>query len=501
MYWADSEKRRFVSDLLVTVLLHLAFPNVVRLLSNERTWKYLKNLDPLTGWRKVTIFPLPSSPPVSSAGSAWQSGMQIQFAHSAGKLRTNGVTTPSHAYVGETALAATPPFETFSTTSPATAALWLQSRRNASCHPAHPMTVTRPFRPRPLPPCRYLGPTRPLVSARGLGLLDLQCPLPLQLVQSRLGLGHGVPACRVSQIPLPRHRSTGLLFRPLVFEAVGGGWSGGLGFLSCWVARESRRSTSLPSSDPSLSFAQRISATLHRGNARAILKRSPEGLTPDRSSLGLQVFAEDLAWITCPSPCRFPSPSPLSPLSFLFPSPISSFLPFSLSPLLPFVPSLLLFPSLFPPPLLSWPSCPFSTWGSFARCSVRLSGRGRGREGFTPALPPWLWLIQGISVVACFFLLALPFIRVLKGMDVVEEFLVSPAVSVMFLSINDHAGSLKGLIHALEGHFRSLHDEICIGAHMRLTEVPTCQPARLWLEVASCFSGSSSSLSAFAFLG
>ena len=89
--------------------------------------------------------------------------------------------------------------------------------------------------------------------------------------------------------------NTGLLFRPLVFEAVGGGWSGGLGFLSCWLARESRRSTSLPSSDPSLSFAQRISSTLHRENARAILKRSPGGPTPDRSSLGLRVLAEDLS--------------------------------------------------------------------------------------------------------------------------------------------------------------------------------------------------------------
>ena len=56
-----------------------------------------------------------------------------------------------------------------------------------------------------------------------------------------------------------------------------------------------RRSAPLPFTDPSLSFALRISSTLQGENARAILKRSPDGFIPNRSSLGLQVLAENLA--------------------------------------------------------------------------------------------------------------------------------------------------------------------------------------------------------------
>ena len=76
---------------------------------------------------------------------------------------------------------------------------------------------------------------------------------------------------------------------------------------------ESRSSASLTSIEASLTFAQRTSPTLHRGNARAILKRSPGGITPERSSLCLQVLSEDLAWLTLT----------LSPLSLLPLSPVS----------------------------------------------------------------------------------------------------------------------------------------------------------------------------------
>ena len=46
-----------------------------------------------------------------------------------------------------------------------------------------------------------------------------------------------------------------------------------------------------------------------------------------------------------------------------------------------------------------------------------------------------------------------------------------------------------GLSRVISG---SLHDEICVGAHYRLSEVPTCPSARVWLEVASCFQVTSS---------
>ena len=63
--------------------------------------------------------------------------------------------------------------------------------------------------------------------------------------------------------------------------------------------------------EASLTFAQRTSSTLHQGNARAILKRSPGGMNPNRSGLCLQILSKDLAWLTLTlSP---PSLLPLSP--------------------------------------------------------------------------------------------------------------------------------------------------------------------------------------------
>ncbi len=70
--------------------------------------------------------------------------------------------------------------------------------------------------------------------------------------------------------------AAGFKFVPLVVEAHSGGWSGSargcLGWLSQQVAAVSN-------SDPdgvALRMAQRISITLHRENARAILRRSAE---------------------------------------------------------------------------------------------------------------------------------------------------------------------------------------------------------------------------------
>ena len=93
-----------------------------------------------------------------------------------------------------------------------------------------------------------------------------------------------------SMILLPAAQAWASFSARLVTEANGGSWSGGLGFLSSWLSHESDHSALLPSTEACLAFAQRISSTLHRENARAILKRSP-----GRSGLCLQVFsAEDL---------------------------------------------------------------------------------------------------------------------------------------------------------------------------------------------------------------
>ena len=49
------------------------------------------------------------------------------------------------------------------------------------------------------------------------------------------------------------------------------------------------------------------------------------------------------------------------------------------------------------------------------------------------------------------------------------------------------SGSLEGLFHALDGHFRTFHGAFYIGAHLRLAEAPSCPPARMWLCVPSGF--------------
>ena len=202
----------------------------------------------------------------------------------------------------------------------------------------------------------------------------------------------------------------------------------------------------------------------------------------------------------------------------------SSSLP--LSPL--FVPSLLLLLVSLPPPSSSLvlAVCPVSPLGLV--CS--LFGETFWEERVYASTPPRLWLIQAFLLWPVFFPPALSFISVLKGMDVAGGVLgftrclsrvpvlasglrgpsrarhcspgclFRPQFSRVPLLLGGHSGSLEGLIHALEFHFLSLHDEICIGAHMRLTEaphVPTCP-----FVARSCllYTGTPSTLSAFAFL-
>ena len=66
-----------------------------------------------------------------------------------------------------------------------------------------------------------------------------------------------------------------LQFVPMVVEAHGGGWSPLARATLDWI---SKHQASCHNDDPaaiSLKIAQRISCTLHRENARAILQRAP----------------------------------------------------------------------------------------------------------------------------------------------------------------------------------------------------------------------------------
>ena len=65
----------------------------------------------------------------------------------------------------------------------------------------------------------------------------------------------------------------GLLFSPMVLEAHGGGWSPAFRRLIDWIVRSSAAANSDSSSSTSLRIAQRISCSLQRENARAVLKR------------------------------------------------------------------------------------------------------------------------------------------------------------------------------------------------------------------------------------
>ena len=89
----------------------------------------------------------------------------------------------------------------------------------------------------------------------------------------------------------------GASFRPLVLEACGGGWSSALRETVAWVATESRAMCGSAGSTPSvvsLKIAQRISCTLQRENARAVLRRSPGPVDGSYDSTGDMVSGS--AW-------------------------------------------------------------------------------------------------------------------------------------------------------------------------------------------------------------
>ncbi len=79
-------------------------------------------------------------------------------------------------------------------------------------------------------------------------------------------------------------REAGFKFTPLIFEAHGGGWSGSTRKVLDALARGQSAAWLVGQEPASLRIAQRISASLHRENARAVLRRlaplvvqTPEG--------------------------------------------------------------------------------------------------------------------------------------------------------------------------------------------------------------------------------
>ena len=86
----------------------------------------------------------------------------------------------------------------------------------------------------------------------------------------------------------------GATFCPLVLYACGGGWPQAFWSVVAWIASESRTArglaTDLPK-DTRLRIAQRISCTLRRENARAILRRFPGSVNGSTGLAGDQVPA------------------------------------------------------------------------------------------------------------------------------------------------------------------------------------------------------------------
>ena len=71
-----------------------------------------------------------------------------------------------------------------------------------------------------------------------------------------------------------QYAATGLQFTPMVVEAHGGGWSSLARGALDWVSRRVAAARGERPADASLRIAQRMSCTLHRENARAILRRA-----------------------------------------------------------------------------------------------------------------------------------------------------------------------------------------------------------------------------------
>lgn len=86
--------------------------------------------------------------------------------------------------------------------------------------------------------------------------------------------------------------AAGFRFVPLVFEAHAGAWSSAARRMLHWCAQQTAAATGESPDSVSLRTAQRISATLHRESARAVLSRRTE---PGSSSWSAQSAWETAA--------------------------------------------------------------------------------------------------------------------------------------------------------------------------------------------------------------
>ena len=98
-------------------------------------------------------------------------------------------------------------------------------------------------------------------------------------------------------------RGAGFCFLPLFLEAACASWAGAFCSVVSWFCSEPRRSSSAAPSSSSLSIAQRISCTLHREHARAILKWIPASLAkrPSEHFHKIPPFPRGFARVPLPS--------------------------------------------------------------------------------------------------------------------------------------------------------------------------------------------------------
>jgi hypothetical protein len=79
-------------------------------------------------------------------------------------------------------------------------------------------------------------------------------------------------------------RSAGFRFVPMIIEAHGGGWSQTARRTVDWIGGQAAAASGESRSEVTLRFAQRISCTLHREVARAVLKRLASPPAPAQPS-------------------------------------------------------------------------------------------------------------------------------------------------------------------------------------------------------------------------
>ena len=231
-----------------------------------------------------------------SAASACLFGTAMPPAGFAARFLIGGVTMPFAAAVEATLFFATMLSATLCAPLPVSSLLFHPSWKSpASCS----LPGTRiPVAPAPAPisaliftlplavdavPRTFGSPGVPQASLRpgtSPSRPSFAPPFSPRLLHLWLGFFHEVETHKNSfQNTASQVAALGATFRPLVLEACGEEWSPALPEVVAWVSTESRVTLGLAGDTPrdvSLRISQRISCTLHRENARAVLRRAPE---------------------------------------------------------------------------------------------------------------------------------------------------------------------------------------------------------------------------------